>query len=401
MTSRPARSEPPGLKSSPMLRLFKADEVLNDDRGWTFNLAIFRLVFLAGAALPLALDVVRWTEQVMPGLPRDVWAPMSFYRYLPFDIIRSVTFAYWLAVGNVLLICLGLLGVFTRWTLGLATIVSLYTLGLMQNQGKVDHFHHVIWFMALLAIGPSAHFLSVDALLSAVRRADRGITEPTIPRSAALWTLRYTWILLGLLYLIPGLAKLEKTLTAGWGTAENLRAVMWQVWFELRLYKPGFQLPWRADTLPSSVLELVGIGVIVFEVGFIALVLFRPVRPFLALGGLAFHIGNGLVLHIWFSKLLAAYVCLFDGPPWGGWCPSVSRAPHSSFSTTAPAASVEGPSRSSEPSTSLTASRLSPEHQTIQGGVDILKSQMTSSRTTCMRSTEIRLLTGMTPTNGS
>ena len=35
----------------------------------------------------------------------------------------------------------------------------------MQNLGKVDHHsYHLIWFMALLAAGPSGHFLSIDAL---------------------------------------------------------------------------------------------------------------------------------------------------------------------------------------------------------------------------------------------
>jgi len=293
-------------------RWFKADELLNHDRGWTYNLAIFRVVFLGVGVLPFAWDVIEWTDQVMPGLPKDAWVPISFYRYLPFDFISNVALAHWLSVANFALLGLGLLGVRTRWTLGAAAILSLYVFGLPQNQGKVDHYHHIIWFLTLLAIGPSGRLLSMDSLAQAVRSADRGRVDPIVPRSDALGTLRCAWILLGLLYLIPGLAKLEKAITAGWASADNLRAVLWLKWFEIYLYEPGFQLPLRIDLVPPPMLVLAGLGVILLEAGFIALVLFRPARPLLALSGLAFHIGNGLFLHIWFTDLMVAYVCLFD-----------------------------------------------------------------------------------------
>src|SRR5271155_5510398 len=41
---------------------FKADEIATDDLGWTANLAIFRVVFLAVAVLPFAYAVLQWIE---------------------------------------------------------------------------------------------------------------------------------------------------------------------------------------------------------------------------------------------------------------------------------------------------------------------------------------------------
>jgi predicted DCC family thiol-disulfide oxidoreductase YuxK len=101
-------------------------------------------------------------------------------------------------------------------------------------------------------------------------------------------------------------------MSAGWATAGNLRNILWERWFELSLYMPGFEFPLRLDMMPEPVLELSAFAVIFFEIVFILLVLFRPLRPFLALAALAFHFGNGFLLHIWFKALLPAYVCFFD-----------------------------------------------------------------------------------------
>jgi len=258
---------------------FQADERANSDRGWTYNLALFGFVVFPGAR-----GMVSWTQYGMPLLPQDVWEPISFYRYLPIAVVTNASLAHALAVANVVLIGMALLGMCTRWTLSLATVLSLYVFGLIENQGKVDHFHHVLWLMALLAVGPSGRFLSVDSIWFAIRNADSGRVEPRIPEKAALLTLRACWVLIGLVYLFPGLAKLHSAITQGWASPDNLRAILWQKWFELHLYQPGFVLPPRVDELPSVLLRIAGIATILFEVGFVILVLTRslqtsPTRP--------------------------------------------------------------------------------------------------------------------------
>jgi len=65
--------------------------------------------------------------------------------------------------------------------------------------------------------------------------------------------------------------------------------------------------------------SLAGLFTIAFEVGFLPLVGFRRWRLPLALAGLAFHAGNGLVLGIWFSTLFPVYAALVD------WASLVSR----------------------------------------------------------------------------
>ena len=117
---------------------------------------------------------------------------------------------------------------------------------------------------------------------------------------------------MGVVYFVPGIAKLQSTLTEHWAGSANIRNIMWAKWFQLYWYDPHFVRPIRADLLPGGILVLLGVSVVAFEIGFILLVFFRRVRPALGLCGLAFHIGNGVALNIWFTALMWAYVCLFD-----------------------------------------------------------------------------------------
>jgi predicted DCC family thiol-disulfide oxidoreductase YuxK len=295
-----------------MGRAFRLDEILNDARGWTANLAIFRIIYLGFAVLPSDLWLLDWTERILPGLHRGLWVPISFYRLLPFGLLSNVALARALALANILLVVMGLIGFCTRSAIGLATLISLYLFGLTENHGMVTHFHHLVWFMALLAVGPSGQLFSIDALQRAIRSADRGIVELSFPRLDALWTLRYVWVLMGLLYLGPGLAKAENAITAGWAGATNLQHILWRKWLEMSLYDPNFVMPIRVDRVPEWLLCLAGAGVIAFEIGFVLAVLCRRLRPFLAAWGLAFHVGNLLFLSIFFQTLVPAYVCLFD-----------------------------------------------------------------------------------------
>ncbi|HXW14236.1 MAG TPA: DCC1-like thiol-disulfide oxidoreductase family protein [Terriglobia bacterium] len=310
-----SRSQAMGLFNrirSAAVRAFQADEVLASSRDWTVNLAIFRIVFLSCGALPSALTFLSWTKNILPGITPEMWAPVSFYRLLPIGLIGNLELAQLLAVADLVLIVLGIVGFWTRSSIGLATLISLYGFGLKQNLGKIDHIHDIIWFMALLAASPSGHFFSMDAIIRAVKNADGGNIEQPPPGSTALWTLRYTWLMIGALYLGTGIAKLQSSLVDHWAGSVNLRNIMWRKWLELCWYDPSFGTLLRADSLPSWILGMLGASVVVYEIGFIFVVLFRKVRPAWGLWGLAFHIGNGLVLKIWFTDLMPAYVTLFD-----------------------------------------------------------------------------------------
>jgi hypothetical protein len=66
---------------------FKADEVATNDVGWAANLAIFRIVYLYAAILPIVFHLCQWTSETMPLLASSAWQPISFYRWIPDDVV--------------------------------------------------------------------------------------------------------------------------------------------------------------------------------------------------------------------------------------------------------------------------------------------------------------------------
>src|SRR5277367_6392788 len=106
------------------------DGMVTSARGWAANLALFRVVFLACVALPWALRCYRWTVAVLPQLPRTMWQPISFYQLMPLEVLCNASLARALALANIFLIGLAIIGFRTRLTLWLATFVSFYVFGL-------------------------------------------------------------------------------------------------------------------------------------------------------------------------------------------------------------------------------------------------------------------------------
>src|SRR6202022_4806069 len=91
----------------------------------------------------------------------------------------------WFTSVALVIACLAcIVGLFTRTSIIVSLLLSLYVLGLPQLFGKMNHYHHLIWFMAILAVSPCADVLSVDAIFKSWKRADQGSTEPPAPARA-------------------------------------------------------------------------------------------------------------------------------------------------------------------------------------------------------------------------
>ena len=44
----------------------------------------------------------------------------------------------------------GMVGLFTRTSALFTTVLSFYVLGIPQFYGKVNHYHHLLWFAGIL-----------------------------------------------------------------------------------------------------------------------------------------------------------------------------------------------------------------------------------------------------------
>jgi predicted DCC family thiol-disulfide oxidoreductase YuxK len=271
--------------------------------GSATDLAIFRVLYFT--------LVLWWVDSIHPlefaALPPRLRVGLTDPLPLWHVLVPSpgvMTVALWTLRASCVLAALGL---FTRAATIGVVLSGFYVLGLPEMFGQVMHFHHVLWFAALLAASPCGDALGVDAVVSALRRADRGDVEPVRPSIAYSRPLRMTWLVLALVYFFPGL---WKSLVGGasWFTSESLANEMRLKWFEAPWFRPLF----RADLSPRLLL-IAGAGTIAFELGFAFLVLFRRTRPLVPFAGLGFHNMTRALMNIPFWNLQIVYVTFV---PW-------------------------------------------------------------------------------------
>jgi vitamin K-dependent gamma-carboxylase-like protein len=262
--------------------------------GAALNLAVFRIVFFA-----VLIQDVAWTPTPFYArLPAVLQRPPPGLGWLPELLpitpaaVHLVRLAFW--VSGIL----AMLGLFTRPACVIALVTGAYVLAVPQLF-KVYADVHLLWFAALLAVSPCADVLSLDAF-----RARR--SEPPPPSRAYALPLRFVWLLIAAIYFFPGFWKLWVT-GLGWVSAENMQHHMFQKWHEFGDWTPAL----RVDRVPA-LLFLGALGTVAFELGFVALVLSRRLRPLAAAAGLAFHNLTWLFFGISFWFLQLAYVALID-----------------------------------------------------------------------------------------
>ncbi|MBW4673789.1 MAG: HTTM domain-containing protein [Desmonostoc geniculatum HA4340-LM1] len=265
------------------------------------NLAIFRIVHFE-IIFSSDISQVVWFSQ----LPKElVFAPIGL-EWLINIIPINATIAQ--IASFLFKICsfTAMIGIFTRTSAWLTVILGFYVLGIPQFYGKVDHYHHLLWFAAILAASRCADVLSLDAIFMAWKRADRGQLEPpSLSRVYAL-PLRFVWILLGIIYLFPGLYKL---FVGGfdWAFSDNLKYRLYTIWLDLDGWIPVFRL----DQYPI-LYQLSAFGSIFFEVSFIFLIFFPRTRYVAAFAGAGFHLAIYHLMKINFISLIKVYVTFFD-----------------------------------------------------------------------------------------
>lgn len=187
-----------------------------------------------------------------------------------------------------------ILGYRARASLTLLTISAGLLFSLSQRSGAVLHDMHLFWMTALLAASPCADTLSLDAWG----------TERPVPSLRYGVPLAFARLLLGLVYLFPGIHKLA-TSGAAWMTASNVIGHMQAKWLQY-------------DTVPTLRLDqhpwlctMGAIFVVAFEISFVALAIATPRTRLVALvGGVVFHAATLLCFFIPFTALWACYVIL-------------------------------------------------------------------------------------------
>lgn len=200
---------------------------------------------------------------------------------------------------------LALVGLWTRVAASAALASGLVLLGLPQLFGTVRHYHHLLWFVALLAASPCGDALSLDRLLGVVRGRAPARSSPS---PAYGLPLQLAWVLVGLVYFFPGLWKWW-TSGIGWALSDNLVHQMHWKWTQTG------RLPrLRVDAWPW-LCQAGALGVLLFEPAFLVLQFVRRLRPALIAAAVLFHLAARMFLYIPFESLWICYAGLLPWAP--------------------------------------------------------------------------------------
>ena len=270
--------------------------------GSPIDLAVVRIViFGVMAVLPRVREAVQLSKT-----PDSLQTPPAGMPWL-LDLIPAVPEVVTpLAVAFVIACLLACIGLWTRPAAITAAILGLYVLGVPQFYGKVSHYHHLLWIVAVLAASRCGDALSIDAIRRAWREgADR--KDARDPAVAYGTPVRVIWLLIALTYLFPGAWKWVSGGTE-WAFSDNVRNIMYEHWTRL----DGFTPPLPVDQWPLAYM-LGGAAAIVFEVTFIFLLFDRRTRAFAVVSGLVFHAMNFAFMRLSFATLQICYVAFV---PW-------------------------------------------------------------------------------------
>lgn len=254
------------------------------------NLAIVRIIGCSAALLWSRPDrLIAGATVDAPRVPPTVTGDVLL------SLPRSDAVIAAAAIGlNAALVC-GLVGWRTRPALLIASIGTWYVVGLNQSFGKVDHDHHLLWVLIILAASPCADALSLDA-----RRKERPPDHP-----AYGFPVRMIWLVIGLAYFSAGLWKVG-SLGADWVFSDNLRNILWNE----RLARGGYEP--LIDIAGSPFLYRTGAAfAVAFELAFVFLV-FTRARPVVVAAGVLFHMTTWATMGIGFLSLVALYGVFFD-----------------------------------------------------------------------------------------
>lgn len=266
-----------------------------------FNLALMRIGVMGTLAGHLIVYVPKHVEQ-LASLPHSARQSLPGIGWLIdilpinpplFQILTYLGFAFCL---------MAMLGLFTRTSLILSSVILLYVLGVPQFFGKLNHSHFMLWAPIFLTFSPAGDVLSIDALI----RKWKGQEIDTRPHYRYGLAMKLIFLQLSMLYFFSGVGKLRLG-GLEWALSDNLIYSFRLEWLEQYNSVPGFRIdhyPWLC--------RIGAVGVIIFELSVPFLILSPRTRIPTALAAIGFHFLTGYFLLIDFIFLRLLNTFHFD-----------------------------------------------------------------------------------------
>lgn len=261
------------------------------------NLAVFRVTV---GALIASLQGVHQLAVDATRVPMAVRTAPWGWGWMLRAVPISPAVAEALRAALTLAALCGALGLFSRASFAVVTVAGMFLWAHAMTLGSAVHFHHLLWFAALLAASPCGDALSLDRW-----RARRGLPSPAPHRAYGI-PLRAAWLLVGAVYFFPGLWKLA-TSGAAWFLSDNLLLQMRAKWTQMEGFTPLFRVdrhPWlcRAGALAT----------VAFELSFVLLVIPRRTRPLAVGAALLFHQATDWFMGLRYPALWVCYTAFVD-----------------------------------------------------------------------------------------
>jgi hypothetical protein len=225
---------------------------------------------------------------------------------LPRDVVftpQSITALYWITVAAGITAVVGL---FARTSLFIFALGTWFFISHKYSYADIHHPEAVFAiFLMSLALAPSGHSLSFDALIRRYRARRAGKSAELLESSdLAIWPLKLAHVLLALTYFSTGASKL---LAGGLG---------WMNGYTVQMYTFGGAVqrdrPWGIWLAQFHTLgALLGAMTLFFELFFFVSLLVPRTAPFFFLSGILFHVGLYLFMgHPFFSHILLNAILL-------------------------------------------------------------------------------------------
>ncbi|HZN63861.1 MAG TPA: hypothetical protein VFB66_01075 [Tepidisphaeraceae bacterium] len=265
------------------------------------NLGFCRLLFY-GLLLYYFFPVhfVGWAN--VPESFRDpIWLFERFHLpILPDPALPAAGAAFKAAL---LLACVGL---GTRMSTAVAFLLGTYLIGMRYNFGKTDHVGAILVFtMGILALSRCGDAWSIDSLVRRKRAQKRGEPNPAQVLSGEYrWPVRAVWVVMVMVFFAAGVAKVVQG-GAAWVFSDHFAISLIQRYYDPS--PPGNRIglfvanhAWLAHTLAAAaVLVELTIPLAMFS---------RRARLVLPPALFLMQLGIGIVMNVWFTSFMYAYL---------------------------------------------------------------------------------------------
>ncbi|MGQ0634615.1 MAG: hypothetical protein ACT4QC_08390 [Planctomycetaceae bacterium] len=292
------------------------------------NLGLCRVLWFAFLfGFYFSTDFSRWGD-----VDELFWSPMWPFTRFSRPPFSTATLSLMQGVWKISL-GLACVGLWTRASTAVALPLGAILLGLPHCFGHVHHYDAVVpLILAILACARSGDAVSLDRVVS------RALGNATPPAASGeyRWPVRAVWVLLAMVFLAAGLAKL-RTSGLRWITSDNLSITLaahqyshqFQVWTQWGLIVARHH--WLCVALSATT--------VFFECGLSLALFFPRARAVLAGGAAALLLGFPMLMGPFFVPLLAAF--LF----WAPWDRALQGIGRACAQREAPIAAPHSPKR--------------------------------------------------------